>query len=192
MLKLGKISCLPWLFLSALIEEGDRVVDATAGNGWDTLALARMVGAQGRVDVFDIPEQALAQTKERLEANRAEAQVRFWLRDHACLADVVAPGIRAAVFNLGYLPGSDHSVTTQPLSTRKAVQGAMGLLCPGGAVVVTVYRGLPSGVAEGRCLTAYLQTVSLQSFCVVEGKHLNHEESAPYWVIIQAKGYEGL
>jgi len=186
--ELGKIACLPWLFLANIIREGDHVVDATAGNGRDTLALARLVGAQGRVEAFDIQEDALAKARELAEVNHVGERIRFWLRDHAELVQVVAPGIRAAVFNLGYLPGGDHEVTTRSLTTLSAVRGAMGLLCSGGAVIVTVYRGHPGGAAEGRCLEEFLREVSPQEYTIMAGNYLNHEEKAPYWVIIQAKG----
>lgn len=38
---------------TAYVQEGDTVVDATAGNGGDTLWLARAVGPQGSVFAFD-------------------------------------------------------------------------------------------------------------------------------------------
>ncbi len=41
---------------------GDTVVDATAGNGNDTLYLANLVGATGRVYSFDIQAQAIENT----------------------------------------------------------------------------------------------------------------------------------
>ncbi|MCL1918394.1 MAG: hypothetical protein FWG14_08785 [Peptococcaceae bacterium] len=77
--------------------------------------------------------------------------------------------------------------TEGPRSTLQAVQGAMGLVCPGGAVAVTVYRGHSGGAEEGQCLADFLRTVSLRHFTVMEGKYLNHEETAPYWVLIQRK-----
>ena len=54
-------------FLRDYIREGDVCVDATAGNGGDTEFLCRMAGAGGRVYAFDIQEQALRSTAERLE-----------------------------------------------------------------------------------------------------------------------------
>ena len=43
--------------------EGDICIDATAGNGHDTLLLAELVGASGSIIAFDIQEQAVQETK---------------------------------------------------------------------------------------------------------------------------------
>lgn len=57
------------LLLNEIIKEGDRVVDATVGNGKDTLFLAKKVGPCGRVYGFDIQEKALSKTKALLKKN---------------------------------------------------------------------------------------------------------------------------
>ena len=45
------------------IREGDLVIDATCGNGHDTLFLAECVGASGKVLAFDVQEIAVASSK---------------------------------------------------------------------------------------------------------------------------------
>ena len=52
--------------LAAIISEGDITIDATVGNGHDTLFLARHVGASGTVYGFDIQEAALDSAWRRL------------------------------------------------------------------------------------------------------------------------------
>jgi SAM-dependent methyltransferase len=112
--------------------EGDTVVDATCGNGRDTLALARLAGAAGTVHAFDVQAAALAATRARLAAAAragdplALPEVRYHERSHAELGAVVQPRSASLVaFNLGYLPGADHGVTTALTSTRQAVLAAL-------------------------------------------------------------------
>lgn len=45
---------------------GDTVIDATVGNGNDTVVLAKAVGSMGKVYGFDIQEEAIDKTKEKL------------------------------------------------------------------------------------------------------------------------------
>lgn len=131
------------------IQSGDTVIDATAGNGHDTLALAKL-GA--KVWAIDIQARALMATRERLaRAGRAGA-VHVCQADHSQLKELAGrealPELRLVVFNLGYLPGADHEVTTRVDSTRAALTQASGLLAPGGYLSVLVYPGHPEGARE--------------------------------------------
>ena len=51
------------------IDKGDTVIDATCGTGKDTLALAKAAGRDGCVYAFDIQEEAIRRTKDRLREN---------------------------------------------------------------------------------------------------------------------------
>ncbi len=44
--------------LTAHMKPGDRAVDATVGNGWDTLKLCELVGEKGKVYGFDIGQKS--------------------------------------------------------------------------------------------------------------------------------------
>ena len=99
------------------LRPGDIAVDATAGNGVDTLILARLVGERGQVYAFDIQEQALAATRARLENAGAAAHVKLIHDSHARLEHYLSPDqhgrVAAVMFNFGYLPGGDPSIITR-------------------------------------------------------------------------------
>ena len=120
--------------LRQAVREGDRVADATMGNGHDTLFLAELVGPEGHVDAFDIQEGALKSTAELLEAHGLQSRVTLFRRSHAEIAEAVSGNLSAVVFNLGWLPGGDHAVTTRCESTRTAILAALELLRPGGVL----------------------------------------------------------
>ena len=91
------------------VQPGDTVVDATMGNGHDTLFLAEQVGPEGRVYAFDIQESAVESTRSLLEEHAMSGRVTLLCRSHAEMAETVPSGLAAAVFNLGWLPGGGQS-----------------------------------------------------------------------------------
>ena len=138
--------------VAAVVRPGDLVVDATVGNGHDTLFLARLVGPDGKVVGFDVQPRALLATRERLHAAGQESPVTLVAAGHERMADhldVSRHGLlQAAMFNLGYLPGSDKTVTTGAGNTIKALETAWRALAPGGLLSVLCYRGHPGGLHE--------------------------------------------
>ena len=113
-------------FLRTHVRPGAFALDATAGNGHDTLFLCRLVGAAGRVLAFDVQPQAVENTNARLRENGCGQVGRAVLDSHANLAAYAAPGsVDAAVFNLGYLPGGDHGVFTTPGVSVPAMRTAL-------------------------------------------------------------------
>ena len=140
-----------------IVQPGDTVIDATAGNGNDTQMLATLVGAAGRTIALDIQQSAIDSTANRLAKAGLTADLR--LGDHAReLASLQASGIRvkAVMFNLGYLPGSDKQITTSGNSTLAAVQIASDILLPGGAVTMIAYRGHTAGPAEAAIVERWI------------------------------------
>lgn len=148
--------------LAQVIQPGDLAIDATAGNGHDTLCLAKLVGPQGRVLAIDRQPAALVSTRERLAQNDAETQVTLIEGDHARLLQLAPSGwtgrVAAVVFNLGYLPGSDKEVITTAESTLNALDASAQLLKSGGLLSVLIYRGHDGGHAEEAMIEDWLRT----------------------------------
>ena len=171
--------------LERAIAPGDTVVDATMGNGHDTLFLCRLVGDGGRVYAFDVQPQAVENTRARLEAEGVGHRARLFCLSHARMTEQVAGPIAAAVFNLGWLPGGDHAVTTQWESTRQAVLGALSLLSPLGVAVICAYPGHPEGRREKEALKTRLSSLPPRQFNVLSQEFLNAGEDAPLCFVIQ-------
>ena len=132
-----------------IVQPGDTVIDATAGNGIDTQLLASLVGASGHTIAIDIQRSAIESTSSRLKRAGLIADLR--LADHAVeLNSLESAGmkVKAVMFNLGYLPGSDRQITTGSTSTRAAIHAASQMLMPGGAVTIVAYRGHAGGLEE--------------------------------------------
>jgi SAM-dependent methyltransferase len=176
---------LSHLFLKARVQPGDRVADATCGNGHDTLFLARLVGEGGKVWAFDIQEEALTNTRMLLEEAGCPGQVELVASGHERFAEIVGEPLRAAVFNLGYLPGGDKSVVTRPDETIAALEQAAGLLMPGGVITVCIYTGHPGGAEEGEAVEKWAAALPPAEFNVWLGRQINRPSSAPYLLLVE-------
>ena len=157
-------------------------VDFTMGRGRDTLFLSRLAPL-GRVYAFDIQQAALDQTAELLLQNGVN-NATLILDSHHRFADYVLGEIDGGLFNLGFLPGSDRSVTTQRGSTVTAVRLAMRALKHGGALGVAVYPGHEEGRIEGEMLQNYFASVDKKEFDVFIYRLLNVPDS-PYMMILE-------
>lgn len=127
--------------LKRFVQPGDRVIDATMGNGHDTLMLCNLVGNTGFVTAFDVQQKALDSTQRLLEENGVIDRCKLVLESHEFMDRYAEPGIQAVVFNLGWLPGSDKCIRTHWDSTQTAVIKALHLLAPMGVCVICVYPG---------------------------------------------------
>ena len=150
------------LKLNDLLCAGDTAIDATAGNGHDTLAMAKLVGPTGTVIAIDLQAGAIGATRAQLEAAGQSAQCQLIEGDHAeALKDLLEQGILASAitFNLGYFPGGDKAVTTTPQTTLSALNSAKSLLGPRGLILVTAYRGHEGGIEEAAAVESWMQSL---------------------------------
>ncbi len=138
--------------LSPHIKPGSLALDATCGNGHDTLFLAGAVGCEGRVLACDIQPLAIEKTRARLTEAGLNDRVQCQLSDHAQIEAWLPPdwknNLGAVMFNFGYLPGGDKAITTRAQSSLTAVRAAWDNLGPGGCLSILLYRGHPGGPEE--------------------------------------------
>ncbi len=140
--------------VSRRLRPGHAAVDATVGNGHDTLFLARCVGPGGRVEGFDIQPEAIAAARSR---TAGLPQVRLHCRGHEHMGEIAAGPVEAVLFNLGYLPSGDKRVITRSDTTLAALDAALGLLSPSGLLSVVVYPGHPGGGEESDAVEAWFR-----------------------------------
>jgi len=72
-----------YLLLKLSVRPGSRVVEAGTGSGGLTLALARVLGAEGRLYSYEVRADILSLAQRNLEALGLTANVEFKLRDIA-------------------------------------------------------------------------------------------------------------
>jgi len=167
--------------LRPLIRQGDQVIDATAGNGHDTVFLADCVGPEGRVLAFDVQEAALASARARVgEAGCVE----FFHESHGKMDAHAKDGSVAVVmFNLGYLPGENHELTTETAETLSALEIAARLLKPGGILSVICYPGHPAGAAEAVAVEAWMTALAAKGWRVARYGAVGTRRPAPFLLL---------
>ncbi len=157
-------------YLSRQLRPGDWALDATAGNGHDSLYMAKQIGPKGHLIAIDIQPAAIRTTRRRLQAADCCDQTELLVADHSqalpSLCVQYPQTFRAIIFNLGYLPGSDKRIQTQAHSTVRALDAAKGLLISDGLLLVTAYRGHVGGPAEASCIADWMQNLHAQAWSV--------------------------
>jgi len=159
--------------LEKFLRSGEIVIDATVGNGYDTLFLAQAVGASGLVYAFDIQENALQKTKILLEKNNCLQQVNLIHDGHEKISQYVREPVAAIIYNLGYLPGGNKEIITKGETTLLSLQQGMELLSSGGIISLIVYPGHPGGKKEADLLEQYLTSLSPRIWQVMKWSRVN-------------------
>jgi predicted methyltransferase len=172
------------------LEPGAFAVDATCGNGQDTLFLARAVGPRGFVYACDIQEEAIRRTEHALREAGLLERVVLDQVCHSALLDRLweRRGTASAIlFNLGYLPGGDHALITQPATTRRALNAAKAIVKPGGILSVVVYSGHPGGKEERRAVLAWARSLPQDRWTSVRYEFLNQRNHPPSLLAIEPR-----
>ena len=165
--------------------DGACAVDATMGNGHDTQWLCELVGENGRVYAFDVQAEAVERTKERVKEAGYDGRATLLLAGHETMAEHVKEPVQAVMFNLGWLPGAEHIVTTKTETTLAAVRAACNLIAPGGIVTVCVYPGHEEGTRELSALLEYAASLDVRRFNVAHHRFLNASLQTPQLILIQ-------
>lgn len=178
--------------LSKVVRPGDTVVDATIGNGHDTLFLAKAVGKSGTVFGFDIQDEAIRKTGERLSRAGEETQVKLIKDSHHHLDRYIpdSSAVKAAIFNLGYLPSGDKAITTRSLTTLKAIQALEKRIAPGGIIAVVFYPGHPEGKKEAQTIIPYLSSLDQKVWSVLLYRLINQIHEPPFLIAVEKEQAE--
>ena len=165
------------------LKPGDIVVDATCGNGKDTLFLREL---KANVFSLDIQEIAIENARKLL---KKFADVQFLNISHTRINEIpFSKSPRLIVYNLGYLPGGDKSLTTKTTTTLESLQKSLKLLSPGGAISITCYPGHLEGSLEEEAILEYISSLPKNEWTVCYHKYLNRPRSPSLiWMIKEGK-----
>ncbi|KSU22520.1 class I SAM-dependent methyltransferase [Lactococcus lactis] len=194
---LKQLEMAHWM-LKDIIKTNDVVVDATMGNGYDTQFLAEL-GAN--VYAFDVQEEALNATEKRLddagiknqifEKNLSnlltEPSVNLVLSGHEKLSEYVKEPIKAAIFNLGYLPKTDKSVVTKADTTLTALDALTNQLVVGGRIAIMIYYGHEGGMEEKDAVIKWTSSLPQKNWEVTSYAPLNQIHTPPILVLIEKR-----
>ncbi len=169
-------------------QAGGLYIDATMGNGNDTLLLCELAGESGEVFAFDIQRQAIEATKTLLEEHHVTTNCHLILDGHENMDYYVQESTADVIcFNFGYLPGGDHEIATMASTSLIAIKKGLGLLKPGGMMSLCVYSGGDTGFEEKDCILNYLKELSAREYTVIVNQYFNRENNPPIPIFIFKK-----
>jgi len=172
------------------LKTGDIAIDATVGNGHDTLFLTQQVGSNGSVFGFDIQQQAIESTQDKLNNEATITNIQLFHCSHDQMEHFIpqeAQGrIKVIMFNLGYLPGSDKSIITQAESTLKALKSALNILGKTGIVTIAAYPGHSGGKSETDAIQQWHTQLNTDQYSM-QTIYSSEKETAPRLYIIKSK-----
>lgn len=113
-------------------------IDATVGNGYDTLFLAQYFQ---KVIGIDIQPLAIKRSKDK---TKDYANVELYLDDFNNITNYKYANV--ILFNLGFLPGSNRKVKTQDYTSESAIKKAYDIL--DGILLIACYIQHEGGYDE--------------------------------------------
>lgn len=167
----------------SLVSPGDCIIDATLGNGHDAFALLTMLDGLGFFIGYDIQEKSIISTKELLQSLPFSPKLQIELRQQ-CHSKIEANNPKLIVYNLGYLPGSDKTLTTRVSTTLISIQRAQEILQKQGMISITLYPGHKEGEEEQEALIHYVTSLPKKEWNVSWMKWLNRTK-APSLLLLQ-------
>ena len=185
---INKITEVNKIFLEKVVNKGDVVIDATMGNGYDTVYLGNLVGEDGKVYAFDVQEEAIKSTRKKVERDNMTDRVELILDGHENLDKYVDEEVACVVFNLGYLPRAKHVVITKPDTTLQAIKKSLNLLKPNGVISIAAYIGHEGGMEEKDYICEYLNNLDQKEYNVLHMQFTNQINNPPQLILIEKKG----
>ena len=147
-------------FAKKHISQGDICIDATCGNGEDTLFLFEAVGGSGRVLSFEIQSDIIRKTKFRLSDTPNSANISYINKSHIHMDEYASQeSVSCIMFNLGWLPGGDHDIRTGSETTILALEKSLSLIKPGDIISLCLYCGKEMGYEEKNVVLAIAQNL---------------------------------
>lgn len=172
-------------FIRQQVKEGDLCIDATMGNGKDTLLLSRLCGSSGHVLAFDIQPAALENTTALLQKEQVPDNTSLILDSHTNMEKYAQPEtVSCIVFNFGYLPGGDHAIATRKETSISALICALSLLKKGGILSLCIYSGGDSGFQERDAILTWLKDLDSRKYLVIKSDYYNRPNNPPIPVLV--------
>ncbi len=176
------------LIYRSYVKDGNIVLDATCGNGNDTLNLARLVGKEGHVYGFDIQDLAIENTRHLLGDNNLLNNVSLIKDSHANIDKYIEKKLDFVIFNLGYLPKGDKSIKTSLDTSIMGIKKALDLMKSGAILLITLYRGHEGGLLEYRGVKEFAENLNQKKYNSFLFNHINQKNYPPITIGIEVRG----
>lgn len=106
---------------------------------------------------------------------------------HEKISEYVKKSIKAAIFNLGYLPKTDKSVVTKADTTLTALDALTNQLVVGGRIAIVIYYGHEGGMEEKDAVIKLTSSLPQKDWEVTSYAPLNQIHTPPILVLIEKR-----
>ena len=168
------------------LDEYNVLVDATCGNGYDTLFLSSKISQKGKIYAFDIQKDAIESTKSKFKEKKTN--IEFINDGHENLDKYINEDINCIIYNLGYLPGSNKKVVTEKETTIKSLKIALELLANNGLIVLVIYSEHEGGRKEKNAVLKFSSNLDYKKYNVLHYNFINQKMNPPEVVVINKRG----
>jgi Putative rRNA methylase. len=177
----GNITDLAHHIVKNFCRSFDTAIDATLGNGYDTDFLLQYFK---KVYSFDIQKDAVDNYSRKFE----DADHLILINgSHEYFDRYITDTVDCIMYNLGFLPGGDKSITTKSQSTIESMKKGIELLKSGGLITIAIYNGHPEGKNEEKELHSFMSTLPKNKYGVLLHSYLNRDNTAPALAVIEKK-----
>lgn len=167
-------------FINSLNKNNIICVDATLGNGFDSLYLSSLLNEKGTIYGYDIQEQAIINSNKLFKDHNV-TNVITKLSSHEYIEE---DNIDLAIFNLGYLPGFDKSIKTNKETTMKAIKNLLPKMNKDNMlIVICLYVGHEEGFEESIVIDEFVKSLPSNEYMVSKYQNYNRP-SSPYLISI--------
>lgn len=155
----------------------NNALDATLGNGHDTDFLSQFFNT---VYSFDIQKRCIDKYALKNIQN-----VHLINESHDKIENYNIESIDCAMYNLGFLPGGDKSITTNHVTSLTSIKKALAILSDNGIITIAIYTGHKEGLFEKESIINYVKTLPKNQFAVMHHIFLNRENNPPELIVIE-------
>jgi len=175
-----------WLFNNYL-ENKNILVDATCGNGNDTLFLANKIDSNGKLFAFDIQKEAINNTKQKIEEKELNINIDYINDGHENIDKYVNEKIDGIIYNLGFLPGSKKEIKTEQETTISSLNKTLDILAKGGLIVVVIYSEHEGGSEEKAAVMKFAGKLNYKKYNVLHYHFINQKKNPPEVIAIKKR-----
>mgnify|MGYP006277399179 CR=1 FL=1 len=175
-----------WAF-NKFIENNQVFVDATCGNGNDTIFLADNVSSGGKIYAFDIQKEAIEITKNKFKKSKYNNDIEYINDGHEKIDKYISEKVDGIIYNLGYLPGSEHNIKTEKDTTIKSLEKAVDIIDDNGLIVIVIYTEHEGGELEKEAILDYTTNLDYKTFNVMHYHFINQKKNPPEVVVIKKR-----
>ena len=163
------------------VENNIKACDMTAGNGKDSKFILDKKNPK-ILYAFDI--QKLSQERCKNLIGQRE-NFKFILDDHKNIEKYIGEKIDLFIYNLGFLPRGDKSITTNYESVIKSLESALNLLNKNGLILITFYPGHETGRDEAFHVGNFLKNLDQKKFQLIKYDFYNQINNPPFLISIR-------